>query len=77
MHQPTCTPLPFLYPYVGENGGISGIVHYATTRAENNPQNAVAETWEVGVPRVQVALYADGDIDCQIGSGACLAERRL
>ncbi len=65
---PNCTPLPFLFPYVGENGGISGVVHYATTRAENNPQNAVAETWEVGVPRVQVALYADGDIDCQPGS---------
>lgn len=49
--------------FVGENGGISGIVHYATTRAENEPQFAAAEEWEPGVPRVQVALYADGDID--------------
>ena len=48
--------------YVGENGGISGIVFYATTRAEDDPQFAAAETWEPGVPRVQVALYADGDI---------------
>ncbi|PVV09876.1 MAG: hypothetical protein B6D77_09420 [gamma proteobacterium symbiont of Ctena orbiculata] len=50
--------------YVGENGGISGIVYYATTRAENEPQFAAAEEWEPGVPRVQLALYADGDIDC-------------
>jgi hypothetical protein len=49
--------------YVGENGGISGIVYYATTRAEDEPQFAAAEEWEPGVPRVQVALYADGDID--------------
>ncbi|MEW8505150.1 MAG: right-handed parallel beta-helix repeat-containing protein [Candidatus Thiodiazotropha sp.] len=50
--------------FVGENGGISGIIFYATTRAENEPQFAAAEEWEPGVPRVQVALYADGDIDC-------------
>ncbi len=55
---------PVLPQFVGENGGISGIVHYATTRAENDPQFAVAEVWEPGVPRVQLALYADGDIDC-------------
>jgi hypothetical protein len=50
--------------FVGENGGITGIVHYAATRAENDPQQAAAEVWEPGVPRVQLALYADGDIDC-------------
>ena len=49
--------------YVGENGGISGMVYYATTRAEDEPQLAAAEEWEPGVPRVQVNLYADGDID--------------
>jgi hypothetical protein len=49
--------------FVGENGGISGLVYYATTRAENEPQFAAAEEWEPGVPRVQVNLYADGDID--------------
>ncbi len=49
--------------FVGENGGISGIVFYATTRAEDEPQFAAAEEWEPGIPRVQVALYADGDID--------------
>ncbi|WAK01104.1 hypothetical protein [Methylobacter sp. YRD-M1] len=50
--------------YIGENGGISGIVFYATTRAENDPRQAIVETWEPGIPRVQVALYADGDINC-------------
>ncbi|MBW1988060.1 MAG: multicopper oxidase domain-containing protein [Deltaproteobacteria bacterium] len=49
----------------GENGGISGIVHYATTRAENDPRLAAAEEWEPGIPHVQVALYADGDIDLE------------
>ena len=55
---------PILPEFVGENGGISGIVFYATTRAEDDPQFAAAEEWEPGVPRVQIALYADGDIDC-------------
>ena len=41
----------------GENGGISGVVYYQTTRAENDPRFAAPETWEPGVPRVQVALY--------------------
>jgi hypothetical protein len=54
---------PFPPVYVGENGGISGMVLYATTRAEDDPELAAAETWEPGVPRVQLALYADGDID--------------
>lgn len=43
----------------GENGGISGIVFYAVTRAENDPRYAAAEPWEPGVPRVQVNLYED------------------
>ncbi len=58
----------------GENGGISGIVYYATTRAENDPRWAAGENWEPGVPRVQVALYLDANIDAVIddlnGSGA-------
>jgi hypothetical protein len=44
---------------VGENGGISGIVYYAVTRAEDDPRYAAAETWEPGIPRVQVNLYED------------------
>ncbi|MEJ2423492.1 MAG: choice-of-anchor Q domain-containing protein [Candidatus Thiodiazotropha sp.] len=61
---PTVGNPQFVPPkFVGENGGISGIVYYATTRAEDNPEEAAAEVWEPGVPRVQFALYADGDID--------------
>ena len=43
-----------------ENGGISGIIYYANTRAENDPRYAVGDPWEPGIPRVQVNLYADG-----------------
>jgi len=49
--------------YIGENGGITGVVFNTVTRAENDPQYAVPEEWEPGVPRVQVNLYADGDIN--------------
>lgn len=41
----------------GENGGISGIVYYASTRAENDPRLAVGEPWEPGIPSVKVRLY--------------------
>jgi len=44
----------------GENGGITGIVYYAITRAEDDPRLAAAEEWEPGIPRVPVILYADG-----------------
>ena len=47
-------------PYaVGENGGISGIVYYASTRAENDPRYGAAEPWEPGVPRVKMRLYRE------------------
>jgi large repetitive protein len=46
----------------GENGGIAGIVHYATTRTEEDPAFAVADNWEPGIPRVQINLYeSDGN----------------
>ena len=44
----------------GENGGISGIVFYAVTRAENDPEYAAAEPWEPGIPNVPVNLYGLG-----------------
>ena len=47
----------------GENGGISGMAIYAITRAEHDPRYAAAEEWEPGIPRVQIALYADADSD--------------
>jgi hypothetical protein len=49
-----------------ENGGISGMVRYAVTRAENDPVLAVGEEWEPGIPRVQLNLYADANGDGQI-----------
>lgn len=47
----------------GGNGGISGIIEYATTRAEDDPRYAAAEDWEPAVPNVQVNLYLDADAD--------------
>ncbi len=47
----------------GENGGISGIVYYAVTRAEDDPRYAAAEPWEPGIPNVQMNLYFDMDCD--------------
>lgn len=57
----------------GENGGISGMIYYATTRAEPDPEYAAAELWEPGVPNVQINLYKDENndkiIDDKDGSG--------
>jgi hypothetical protein len=41
----------------GENGGIAGIVSYATTRAEWDPRLTVMEPWEPGIANVKVRLY--------------------
>lgn len=46
-----------------ENGGISGLVYYAVTRAEDDPAYAAAEGWEPGIPRVRVNLYQDAEGD--------------
>ena len=40
------------------NGGISGMIYYATMRNELDPRYAVAEGYEPGVPNVVVNLYA-------------------
>jgi len=48
---------------LGENGGISGVVHYSTTRAENDPAKGGPEVWEPGIADVQVALYQDSTRD--------------
>ncbi len=47
----------------GENGGISGIVFYDTTRAEDNPRYNFGENWQAGIPRVQMVLYRDSNLD--------------
>jgi large repetitive protein len=45
----------------GENGGIAGVIYYATTRAEDDANLATADAWEPAIPRVQVNLYrSDG-----------------
>lgn len=41
----------------GQNGGISGVVYYATTRAEDDPRMAAAEPFEPGIPGITVNLY--------------------
>lgn len=52
----------------GENGGISGIVYYASTRGEHNPRLGVGDPWERGVPGVTVRLYRE--VSTAAGSGA-------
>ena len=47
----------------GENGGISGVIFYDTTRAEDDPRYNAGEPWQPGIPRVQVVLYADANAD--------------
>lgn len=47
----------------GENGGISGMVYYVVTAAEDDPRLAAGEPWEPGIPRAVVNLYKDTDND--------------
>lgn len=61
----------------GENGGISGIVFYATTRAEEDPRFAAVENWEPGIPRVQVNLYRDCNVDGIADKPDCTATSGL
>ena len=45
-------------PYaLGENGGVSGLVRYASTRAESDPRFAGGENNEPGIPGVEVRLF--------------------
>lgn len=51
------------------NGGISGVVYYATTRNELNPANALAEPYEPGIPNVTLNLYRkNGELLEPVGS---------
>jgi len=50
-----------LKPYLPtENGGIGGMVVYASTRPFDDPTLLVENQWEPGVPRVRVNLYKQG-----------------
>ena len=47
-------------PYnVGENGGITGMVVYTSTRGFDEPRLEVQFNWEPAVPRVKVRLYQE------------------
>jgi hypothetical protein len=47
-------------PYVpGENGGITGMVYYASTRGFDDPSLEVQFSWEPGVAGVPVNLYQE------------------
>ena len=41
-----------------ENGGISGMVIYASTRPFDDPALSLQLSWEPGVPRVKINLYS-------------------
>jgi hypothetical protein len=55
-------------PYdLGENGGITGLVYYGSTRGIDDPRLTVQFAWEPAIPRIPVNLYskttnADGTI---------------
>ena len=55
----------------GENGGVSGVVYYGVTRAEDDPRFAAVEDWEPGIPRVQVNLYRD--LICNSNGGPAIS----
>lgn len=42
-----------------ENGGISGMVVYASTRPFDDPSLSLQLSWEPGVPRVKINLYSE------------------
>jgi hypothetical protein len=40
-----------------DNGGIRGFISYATSRTQEDPERSAWQSWEPGVPRVQVNLF--------------------
>ncbi len=61
-------------PYKGnEHGGISGIVHYASTRAEWDPRLAAAENNEPGIPGVELRLYKADPANKKVALGGPIA----
>jgi len=45
---------------VGENGGIHGLVVYASTRPFDDASQMIQQPWEPNIPRVTVNLYKEG-----------------
>jgi hypothetical protein len=71
-------------PFTGsENGGIRGMINYATTRTEEDPKTSALDGWEPGIPNVEVTLYramrcpnsAPGD-NCWVPDGDALMTTR-
>ncbi len=65
-----------------ENGGIVGTISYDTTRNETDPQDALSESYQPGIPNIPVDLYAaqhdengdvvyngDGSVAVETGAG--------
>ncbi len=48
----------------GSNGGIAGTVSYDTTRNELDPADAASESYQPGIPNVDVHLYAS--VPCKV-----------
>ncbi|MBI3562981.1 MAG: choice-of-anchor D domain-containing protein [Gammaproteobacteria bacterium] len=42
----------------GENGGITGMVYYSSTRGIDDPRLTVQFSWEPAIPNIPVRLYA-------------------
>jgi len=45
---------------VGENGGIYGIVQYASTRPFDDASQMIQQPWEPNIPHVTINLYQEG-----------------
>lgn len=56
-----------------EHGGISGIVRYASTRAEWDPRLAAGENNEPGIPGVELRLYRADPADRRRAAGVPIA----
>ena len=55
-----------------ENGGIKGFISYATSRTQEDPQLALVQSWEPGVPRVQLKLFeAMAELACSVTGTIC------
>ena len=59
----------------GENGGIAGTVSYGTTRNELNPKDLAIENWQVGIPNLNVRLWAT--IPCGTNPGTACDSNNL
>ncbi len=65
---PSCTPVTTTAPgsttptttQVGENGGIYGLIQYASTRPFDDASQMIQQPWEPNIPHVTINLYQEG-----------------